>query len=371
MKKKATLLNKQLEAQRAEFNKYYPKARELVEKIISEYYNGARNWDHLPDRQKLLQSLYIIDKEKLQGLEVELILDQDGTSVDDGWLSDMEWSSSQGTVYNTSNFNYPALEVNFPDYSRYYCNIEQLDLLGDPELLKLLFPDLKEWVKQYPYRKINRIIESFNQNRNQEKYNLEGNLKSYQQDLKHYQDCIIEKNKYIMETISKLDNIVVDPYTLDRLKADVLKLTKHSGIEKAYISDAGVLCVVTEMLVNRNPLDNKKGRLKIGRFYIEMFPDQGSIKIYNLDYKFTNSDNTYSHPCIKNYMVCWGDHKYQVQEMLNKANLFTLVDFIVTFLSTYPHNDSNPYIGWETWKLKRVKISPDESQVNIKESYQW
>ena len=375
MKKKATLLNKQLEAQRAEFNKYYPKARELVEKILNEYHGGIQEWDYLSDNQRLLQTLYVIDLEKLNGVEVRLTLNDDGDEVDGATLSDMGWSSDQGVIASVGNHGWYYFDVNFPDYSRYSTHIGATEAITD---LIPLFPDLKAWIKDYPLMKINRLVAILDTNKNATRTNLENNLMGYQSDMDHYQKNIINLGKSILADTEKLANLVVDPYTLDRLKADINKLNKHSGVESAYISEEGIICVVTKMLYNHNPLDGKKGRLKIGRFYIEMYPSLGTINIYNLDYRYYHPDGltNYWHPCIKGKVVCWGEHKYQVEEMLSTAKFFVLTDFIITFLSTYPHSlDSNPWIGFDRWREKRVKTTSEEATSNnwytIKESYQW
>lgn len=348
--------------------KYRSQIREVILPIVSQ--NGWNYRGDYPLETQLLQDMLILNPSKLIGFTVRIIKNEDGDLVTEEWLDDNGMDDSICPIIDI-NSSHESFTVNIPGYGHYRTYPDYVELIDD---ITLLYPtDIKGLLEQERIRKIDHTVKFLNDFKQLEKQKLENSVASYANDCAYHETELKNRQKLWKESKEKLSTLKVETFTKDNLKLQIAKIKKHKKIINAYMDDSGRITVLTDMLVGINPLDNKKTRFKIGRFYITfIIGERTIIKAYNLDYAYLGTlkgswidpfNIRYYHPNIKQGVICWGDHQNEVNQLLINAHLFLFIDFLIRFLSLYPHDGGNPYIQFNTWKLKRKKIPPQADNI--------
>lgn len=142
-------------------------------------------------------------------------------------------------------------------------------------------------------------------------------------------------------------------YSASDFTKEVALIKKHTMVEDVYISDQNNLIVLTKDLVAVNSETGKPRPEHIGRFIMRFTLGSNSvIQISNRDWL---CDNNYWHPNIPtDGQVCWGNGQTVVRTMLKKGEFYMLVDFIITFLSLFPHDGGRPHKSHMDWLNQKV-----------------
>jgi hypothetical protein len=174
------------------------------------------------------------------------------------------------------------------------------------------------------------------------KSGLNDRIESYKREVRNYQDNIKKNKKEIKEKELLLSGIIKPD-----VEKDLALIKELKPIEKAYIADSGNIIILTK------EIKTSPQKYSIGKFLIKIYKGGSGIEIENRTKSFRSdedeSTNIYSHPNIENGNVCWGSHGGWVTDVLRSGRYLQLIDFVLTFLSTYPHDGGNPYIDFNRW----------------------
>lgn len=165
-------------------------------------------------------------------------------------------------------------------------------------------------------------------------------------DIRHREERI----KAIQEEIAALGK---SPFSEEKLLKDIEELKSHPLVEKVFFSKSRKLVIHTKMLKKLAVNTGKPTRTDVGRFEITVKPFAGlPIRARNLDYEYMNCD----HPNVRNAEICMGENKEEIYTMLENADIYPLIDFLIVFLSTTHHQgDSTPYVDPYDWLSDREK----------------
>ena len=197
----------------------------------------------------------------------------------------------------------------------------------------------------------NKFLASLGKYQNRELENIDNMILEYKQSIDNHKKEITLKLNYIKDyQLKKATYKMVKPDLNLLLK----QLNNHTMVNEAYISEYGNLIVLTDNLISIDPTYNKVTHHELGRFTIRLqLSDSLRINVMNRDYEA----NGYAHPNIDNSSICWGNNKKDIADLTSQGDLYLLVDFIIRFFSTFPHQSDNPYINYEDWMDERNSTS--------------
>lgn len=187
------------------------------------------------------------------------------------------------------------------------------------------------------------------------------------------------ENKQLKEYIQELSllqtGISQEPLTKEDILAKLEEVKKIKAIKQAFITTGGMLVFETKMLTARIEKDslNEFKDKEIGSFIIAL-PLQGTTgeRVQNQTHTFIscsdcNGDDEhnfedhiydlYDHPNISDGAVCMGENNTAIFSMKNAGNYYQLVNFILIFLTTFPHDLNEPHIDYERWLEKVIPYS--------------
>lgn len=226
---------------------------------------------------------------------------------------------------------------------------DQLDPILD--LSKIDFPIVQEIITE-------EFVETMIQRKQKGRPNIARDIETKKRTIEEMQKKIrlLKKELKLMPLPKKEEAL----YSKKHLITLLTQLRAHAKVEDAYLSREGKIIVITKMLypIKKNK-ENKKSQ--VGRFSISYNHSsrQGvqRITIVNLDYVLHTDDNSYYHPNIRtDGSICWGENKQEVENMWSRDELYELTDFIILFLSLFPHDEGSPYTDPEGWLENKEKV---------------
>lgn len=320
-------------------------------------YNEQGNYSitNLTEKQKwMIQQLLRRKKENLLGKEYKIVGTRDGRHTTRNYKGTMVAvaDAEEGTPLDSLMFS-----IHLEDDTLYDAKIYQLEPVAEAKFQKLTQKELTAFKKSQETKVVVDALAAFNRQANtefrkaaedieylkREKANYLRQIEKYDKDIKHKEGLVASGKE------SKMD--------LKGLAALVASINKQDKVEDAYIGIKGNLVVFTKMLYGLDSTGKEDKSVEIGRFIFRM-PLIGLSPIaFNLDYAVspTGSD-PYWHPNIRGTNICQGDNAKEILGAARAGQLYELVDFLIIFLSLYPHDGGNPYIGFPEWLQQRTRL---------------
>jgi hypothetical protein len=87
--------------------------------------------------------------------------------------------------------------------------------------------------------------------------------------------------------------------------------------------------------------------VKLGRFRINLNMDTHEYRVVALSANPARSDDTVTHPHVRNNVLCEGESSITLKKALNEGRYFDFFTIIERLLKTY--NNSSPFVSLENW----------------------
>lgn len=183
--------------------------------------------------------------------------------------------------------------------------------------------------------------------------------------------------KNLSEYVEKLDVLEKGASSAPLSVPDIIEhleeLKKIKKVANAYLTNDNYLVVETQMLHlshNTEEYEEFEGN-EVGKYVIAM-PLNGTngLQIFNLthcyheDSDYTDEDGNYEgshmdHPNVSAGMPCLGENKDSLFSMRSAGNYFHMVDFLLLFLTLFPHDGDSPYMDAHEWIGNIVECDKD------------
>lgn len=170
----------------------------------------------------------------------------------------------------------------------------------------------------------------------------------------------------------ELDLAKLKDDSLDMADLELLfkRLNKHAKIEGFYLASSSKIVVLTKPLYGVGKNDKEDKANLIGRFLFLLEINSPVLYAINLDYAALRNSRgedfgVYFHPNISSTRICWGNNQTEINNMLSKMELYEVFDFMITFFSTWPHEeDSNPFIDFDRWAELKERVILSDPTIN-------
>lgn len=317
------------------------------------------------NQKKLSRLFNNKNKSKLIGLRVKVIADKWGKPFN----GDVKGLIVALPVGEQSMWS--IIKDNDGALSKFY--LFQLDLLDQKpakptDIKKQILKLIVEKASNQRRIEASRLVDNITGFKNTLK-SLSEQTKKYEQDLKNGE----ERQQDLAKTTE-----ITEEFLINQIKST----KKHSLVDTAYITKTGHIIVKTKSLkaiINTKDvrfLEYIKGiNLDIGKFVFHISYHGDTWRFFSADnidwgccdcHGYDNSDHThrdyYPHPNIKDSKaVCFGSNENDAYAMWRMGQIYQLVDFMITFFSTFPHDNGSPYIGYEQWLKYRFYKGEGES----------
>lgn len=320
--------------------------------------------ENLTDKQRwILQQLQKGKGSGLVGIQISIICNERGQEVSRLWKGKLISITGEAGGLNDLRFT-----VAINDGSMYEGKLYQIEPIKNVKPIK---PNKKEFEaikRAKELQVVENALKLYNINANSGLSSLKGEIEGLKRDKSRYEVSIKDIEARLKKTgdrLSSLEETQLDIKGLDKL---VSQIKKHAGVEDAYITPKGRLFVITKTLYAHDEEDKENKNFPIGRFVLKMSLTASEIWGINLDYALVNHpghETTLFHPNISGSQLCWGDNAKEVRSCAQAGQLYELVDFLIIFFSTYPHDpNSNPFIGFDAWQKYRKQIDLTDDNVS-------
>jgi len=274
-----------------------------------------------------------------------------------------------GVIVDTKSIGHVNVEYSNGNINTYYVSsVEAVDNTDIPEDFRLLYSQLVGSPKLVEFdRRFQQIANNDLASLQNRKNVLEDEERRYKEELQR-----IEKDKTLVQA-----SIANFKPTQVNYKSLLAQLKKNKQIRGAYIDEALNLYIFTKPLhLVPNPkvtdagewvMENKDKLL--GSFVIKVNL-LGELTVFNYTHVSvfeTDNDNdedrdshgTYAHPNVEiNGSVCQGNNSTQIRYMIKNGQFCELADFMIFFLSTFPHDAGRPFMDRRRWLKDLQPIIP-------------
>lgn len=134
-------------------------------------------------------------------------------------------------------------------------------------------------------------------------------------------------------------------------------LNKHKMIEKAYLSGNHLIVITQPTFAVHRDTGKEIKSIPMGRwvFDIRMDGNLNDVYLWNLDFANVRDGGVQFH-----FFRCWGGHPGQTLPLFKAHDYFSIVDFCILFVCTYPHDG---YLDVIRWAKNRIKITEKEKNI--------
>lgn len=143
------------------------------------------------------------------------------------------------------------------------------------------------------------------------------------------------------------------------------ELRKMKKVANAYITNGDYLVVETATLTltpNADEFDEYDGET-IGRFAL-CIPLVGTngTRIINRTHCYHKDGDSihYHHPNVSGDIPCFGENDNSLFSMRSAGNYYSMVDFLILFLSLFPHDGNAPFVDADYW-IDNIRECPKEN----------
>lgn len=207
---------------------------------------------------------------------------------------------------------------------------------------------------------INPLLEKINQGRNEEITNLTRNKTDLKRYIADYKRSIENYEKQLKTVEEKLSKVKDNSWDIKQLIKSINQIKKHKDVDWAFLTKDLELVIQTKMLHQFNPFEEKVTEEKVGRYAFKIkFDAYESINIQVFALDFTAQEHR--HPNIMaNFnrtaalTTCWGGYDAQLKVAARQGEFYNLVDGLIVFFSSFPHEGGHKPLYWLVWLNERT-----------------
>lgn len=308
------------------------------------------SFDNLTPKQEWVAQQ--INKKKYKSLVGEQIL---VTTQANGQPTSRAW---EATIVSVAETPRDLFVTNLVNGDIYNCFIYQFEILKEVPQIKPTIKDMTEKQKAQNRLVVQRVADTYNNLVNRTTRDLSDDIRYRKASIR---DLEIRLKRLQTELVGKekeLKNQTVNNITPEQLIEMVEEIESHEMVRKAFISKEGNIIIITKML---NGIDRESDKempdKPLGEFVFKICLSQQTFIAINLTYinqRRRGGDRDEGmllyHPNISGTNICWGDNINEAHSMLYNGSFYQLIDFAITFFSTFPHEQgANPYQDFQDW----------------------
>jgi hypothetical protein len=243
----------------------------------------------------------------------------------------------------------PRLEILWEDDKRTSVWLFQIDFTKENVMLS---PEERKKIIE------DKLVKEITKASNTVKEQFKKDLTEANKTLEEYLLRIRKGKIIICDLKEKIKKAKVHTFNLGDLEEEFKMVKKLKTIEDIYVSAQGNIIVLTKDLpaIGVEKLEFSKDT-KLGRFVFVLNYLNNRILINNRDWVLNEK---FGHPHLDGTETCWGHHGQAISKMFKQGKIFQLVDFILTFYSTYPQDNGSPHVDYDQWLNERVEVKNDE-----------
>lgn len=192
---------------------------------------------------------------------------------------------------------------------------------------------------------------------------LEQRVRQLTNDIAELEKQVLEKMMQIRDCNIKLTGLKNEDDKKSHLNKQFDMIKSHIPLLRSMTFTEGGLTFETEVIhlegdsATRNP--QKFDPFPLGRYRIRMKRGQ-DIHVTNLtrrlEYEFYGRKDMWDHPHVKNHLMCLGNIKTKVNQLILQDKWFPAITYIIEALKNYNSNDGWSPIGLPHWQ----KAAKDE-----------
>lgn len=200
---------------------------------------------------------------------------------------------------------------------------------------------------------IDPLLKKVNQERNRELIELKNKRDSYNRYILDYTRSTKTYKKSLKEVENQIEKTKSNTWELKDLIKSINQIRKNKSVDWAILTKDLELIVQTKMLYQYEPFEGITTKEPVGRyaFYIQ-FGSYNSLYFYVSPLDF--SAQGYRHPNVMGgNSPCWGAISIDLQRMARSGEFYNLIDTLVVFFSTFPHEGGHKPEYWLIWLNER------------------
>lgn len=333
--------------------------RELVFDDVN--LNSSSNERRLSESQQVLLYKAKRDKKSVIGLEV-IIISKDAIE----FLRQINARSLDGVItgFDSASTGTGQFKIDFEGAGPHWLSVEHFKPIKElkltkENLLRNFFTDLSKAVNKKYYYKLDRI-----KSYAEEKVTATKRLHSIDAQVVRLKKEVAGSNPVSTQKKSFFEELGT--------------VARRNDIDGVYLSTNGNIMVQTKMLYQTNEKTDKVNlQKKMGKFLFKIDPIALKLKAVNISYfvcgacinfyegrEGSDLEHThkqgYSHPNLAyDGNICLGENADIVIRMLEKRQMYQLVDFLIIFLSVFPQRRGHPYFPGVHWFKARHHRNKD------------
>lgn len=223
---------------------------------------------------------------------------------------------------------------------------------------------------------VNSLLSTVNSHRSKRSQEINNDLNGNARNISQHESALQKlqtDRKILLSTKTALEKSDEGQLDLELIMGRIEELKKHVAIEDAYLAKSGNIIIFTKMLHAVNPQTNKSRRNNVGKFTISLgYSGSHFLYISNRSYSYADPEeydeddgdapDYNDHPNISSTSVCLGDDQVLVKSMFNAFDLFMLVDYLIQFLTLFPHDAGSPYVDHMHWLEHKHELKQEDTE---------